>query len=166
MYPLKLLQRDAIPAALEKALRYRVLNEPADAESICLDVLAIEPDHQEALVTLLLSLSDQFRERPVEKFRRAEALLPRIEDRHARAYYKGLLAERRAKACMAAGTPGYGPVAYEWFRRAMESYEQAFELAPSGNDDATLRWNSCARALNEHTELAPAPNDTAPPMLE
>ena len=39
MFELKPLSREAIPAALEKAMRYRLLNEPGAAESICHDVL-------------------------------------------------------------------------------------------------------------------------------
>ena len=38
-----------MPAALEKALRYRLLNEPVEAESICRDVLEVDPDNQAAL---------------------------------------------------------------------------------------------------------------------
>ena len=60
MFELKLLSKDAVPAALEKAMRYRLLNEPGEAESICLDVLKADPDNQEALVTLLLALTDRF----------------------------------------------------------------------------------------------------------
>ena len=48
---------------LEKALRYRLLNEPLEAESICLDVLQAEPANQEALVTLVLARTDLFDER-------------------------------------------------------------------------------------------------------
>ena len=43
MFDLKPLSKDAIPAALAKAERYRLLNEPGEAESICLDVLRIDP---------------------------------------------------------------------------------------------------------------------------
>src|SRR6266567_3122341 len=60
MFELKRLSEDAIPAALEKALRYRLLNETAEAESICHDVLEIDPENQEALVLLLLALTDRF----------------------------------------------------------------------------------------------------------
>ena len=60
MFELKRLSEEAIPAALEKALRYRLLNEPAEAESICHDVLRIDPENQEALVLLLLALTDRF----------------------------------------------------------------------------------------------------------
>ena len=56
----KLISADGIPAALEKATRYRLLSEPLQAESICRDVLAVDPDNQEATVTLLLALTDEF----------------------------------------------------------------------------------------------------------
>ena len=59
MFELKRLSDEAIPAALEKALRYRLLNKPAEAESICRDVLQIDPENQEALVVLLLALTDR-----------------------------------------------------------------------------------------------------------
>jgi hypothetical protein len=50
MYELKPLSREAIPAALEKAYRYRLLNEPLEAESICRDILEADPENQEATV--------------------------------------------------------------------------------------------------------------------
>ena len=40
---LKRISQAALPAALAKAERYRLLNEPEQAESICRDVLAVEP---------------------------------------------------------------------------------------------------------------------------
>ena len=55
MSELKSLHKDAIPAALEKAERYRLLNEPGEAESICLDILHVDPENQQAIVTLLLA---------------------------------------------------------------------------------------------------------------
>ena len=60
MFELKTLSPEGVPAALEKALRYRMLNEPEQAESICEDVLRLEPDNQEALVMLILALTDRF----------------------------------------------------------------------------------------------------------
>ncbi len=60
MIGLKTLTPEAVPSALEMAKRYRLLNEPDEAESICLDILAVDPDHQEALITLLLALTDKF----------------------------------------------------------------------------------------------------------
>ena len=62
MRELKPLSRDAVDAALAKAERYRFLNEPGEAESICLDILAVDAANQGALITLLLALTDQFGE--------------------------------------------------------------------------------------------------------
>ena len=59
MFDLKPLSKDAVDSALSKAERYRLLNEPDEAESICLDMLEIEPGNQQAQVMLLLALSDQ-----------------------------------------------------------------------------------------------------------
>ncbi|MBT4611219.1 MAG: hypothetical protein HOC05_14345, partial [Gemmatimonadetes bacterium] len=60
MFELKSIQADAIPAALERVERYRLLNEPRVAQSICHDILAIDPDNHDALVGLVLSLTDSF----------------------------------------------------------------------------------------------------------
>jgi hypothetical protein len=59
-FELKTLSPDAVPRALEKAVRYRLLNEPGEAASICLDVLAADAGNQEANATLILALTDQF----------------------------------------------------------------------------------------------------------
>ena len=48
MFDLKPLSKDAIESALAKAERHRFLNEPDEAESICLDVLEVDPDNQPA----------------------------------------------------------------------------------------------------------------------
>jgi hypothetical protein len=58
--PFKVISTDAVAKAVEKAEHYRLLNDPEQAESICLDVLAVAPDHQIALRVLLLAMTDQF----------------------------------------------------------------------------------------------------------
>lgn len=98
MFELKRLSKDAIPAALDKALRYRLLNEPAEAESICRDVLSIDPDNQQALVTLLLALTDRFDEGYAVGAIQAQEVLSRLRDEYERAYYAGIICERQAKA--------------------------------------------------------------------
>ena len=62
MFQLKPIAKTSIPRALEKAERYRLLNEPRQAESICLDILAVDSSNQAALIILLLALTDQFGE--------------------------------------------------------------------------------------------------------
>src|SRR5919197_2893888 len=87
MYQLKPLSRDGIPAALRKAERYRLLNDPWEAESICRDVLAIDGENQEALIILILALTDQFAAEGCE-METARALLPRLQGEYRRAYYE------------------------------------------------------------------------------
>src|SRR4029079_1472131 len=98
MFELKRLSPAAVPAALEKDHRYRLLNEPTDAESICRDVLAVDPDNQEALVTLVLALCDQLEERMAAAYDQARHALAQLKDEYKRQYYAGILCERRAKA--------------------------------------------------------------------
>ena len=152
MFALKPISRDSIQAALHKAERYRFLGEPTAAESICLDVLALEPENQQASITLLLAITDQFPDAPAEGERRAREVLPRLRDDYKRAYYEGIIYERRAKAQLRRGAPGAGEIAYEWFRKAMTLYERAEALRPPGNDEAILRWNTCARILERDSE--------------
>jgi predicted phage gp36 major capsid-like protein len=166
MFELKPLSRDAIPAALEKAHRYRLLNEPVEAESICRDVLEVEPENQDALVTLVLALSDQFEEHLSGAAAEAKHVLGRIRDDYTRIYHAGILCERRAKAHLKRGGPRAGHIAYEWLREAMDHYDQAAAIRPAGNDDAILRWNTCVRTLRSKPDLAPDVQESAQHWLE
>jgi hypothetical protein len=150
MPELKHLSTNAIPSALEKAERYRLLNEPAEAESICLDVLAAEPENQQALIMLLLAVTDRFSKSYGVSDTQAKQILTRIRGKYEHAYYSGILAERRAKAQLARGTPGCAHQAYEGFREAMEWFEKAEAVRPAGNDDALLRWNTCLRMIEKN----------------
>ena len=57
-FDLKSISIEGVPKALEKAERYRLLNEPSLAESICVDILTVLPAHQQALISLLLARTD------------------------------------------------------------------------------------------------------------
>jgi len=164
MAEFKVISQDAVPLALEKAERYRLLNEPAQAESICLDVLAVDPDNQQALVMLLLALTDQFRTRPSECFHQAEALVPKLHGEYERLYYNGILWERRGHARAIQAAPGSATVAYAWIRQAMDFYQQAEQLRPPSNDDTLLRWNHCLR-LCQRYQLHPEPEEIFQPVL-
>jgi hypothetical protein len=165
MFELKPLSKDAIPAALGKAERYRLLNEPAEAESICLDVLDVDPANQPALVMLLLALTDQFEGPAPDIRRRASELLPRLASDYERAYYDGIIRERRAKALIHQQRSGYGAMAYEWLSQAMACYEKAEKLRPAANDDALLRWNACARVLEGNPHIKKREEDAYEPMM-
>lgn len=152
---LKMLSSGAIPSALEKAERYRLLNEPAESESICLDVLAIDPTNERALVTLVLAQTDLFHGHDEGAWQRARETVTRLTGDYDKAYYSGIIAERRAKARLAASSFGAADSAREWLLEAREHFAQAERLRPAGNDDAILRWNACARLLARLPEQAP-----------
>lgn len=144
MFELKRLHKEAIPAALEKANRYRLLNEPGAAESIYLDILAIDPDNQEALKNIILAMSDRFGKDYAIGDARVTEYITRLTDDYERAYYTGIMYERRAKATLARNGVG----AYELFRQAMDCFDKAQASSPAGNDDAILRWNGCVRVIS------------------
>ena len=165
MSDLKALSREAIPAALEKAERYRLLNEPGEAESICLDILQADPDNQSAIITLLLAMTDRFGKGYGVSDTQLKQMLSRITGDYDRAYYSGILAERKAKAKLAQGTPGSRYHAYDGFREAMTWFEKAEAVRPAGNDDALLRWNTCVRIVAKN-RLVPREEENFEPPLE
>jgi hypothetical protein len=165
-FELKTLSPDAVPRALEKAVRYRLLNEPGEAASICLDVLAADADNQEAIATLILALTDQFEgEESSAALAEAWECLARIHDEYGHHYYSGIIWERRARARLRRGMPDAGFRAYEWLCEAMACYDRAEAVRPAGNDDAVLRWNACARLIKRDRRLVPAEEERGEPLL-
>ena len=163
MFNLKPLSKDAIESALTKAERYRLLNEPDEAESICLDVLEVDPGNQAAKVMLLLTLSDQCGEASGAA-PRAQQLAGTLENEYERCYYSGLVAERRARAHLKRGGAATHGV-YDWLMDALEYFERAERVRPGGNDDAILRWNTCVRILQKHPELRPTADIREEPLF-
>jgi len=165
MFNLKPLSKEAVDSALAKAERYRLLNEPGEAESICLDVLDVDPENQQARIMLLLALSDQFAE-GTGAAARAQQIASELSSEYDRAYYSGLVAERRAKAHLQRGGVGAG-AAYEWLLDALDHFERAERIRPPGNDDAILRWNACVRVLRQNPQItARASTQEEPQFLE
>lgn len=165
MFKLKKLPKDNICEALDKAQCYRFLNEPREAESICLDILDVEPENQQALITLILSLADQFPGELSAEFSRARELLPRLDSRFRQVYYEGIISERRAKTHLNRGGHGSGRMAYEWLKKAMDHYEEAININPEGDQEAVLRWNACARLIMRSPSLRPS-DESGETMLE
>src|SRR5207249_1646207 len=153
----KPISHDSVAGALAKAERYRLLNEPGEAESICLDVLQIEPGNQDALVTLILALTDQFphgSSSTTVLAGRADELLPRLTDAYDREYYAGIIHERRAKAALQRDSFHSVASASAWLHEALACFERAEAIRPAHNDDAVLRWNACARLLQRLPTVA------------
>src|SRR5258705_9172692 len=102
-HQLKSISKSGIPEPIAKVELYRSLNEPEEAESICRDILAIDPEHQLAIRLLGLAITDEFCGDSHDRHREAETLFQTLLDPYERLYYTGLLHERRAKAQMRAG---------------------------------------------------------------
>jgi hypothetical protein len=164
MFQLKQISRDSITAAIEKAERYRLLDEPGLAESICLDILEVDSQNAKAIIILLLAITDQFRTSSSGDVNRARQLLPRLQDDYEKNYYAGIISEREGMAILNHMRGGQFAV-YEWLSEAMEFYEKAEAIRPAGNDDAILRWNTCARQIMRH-QLKPLNEKYVEPPLE
>lgn len=147
------IHADAIDSALAKARQYRSLLEPEIAESICLDILNIEKNNQQALVLYVLSLTDQLRQTENQtQIKSLQNTIARLESEYERHYYTGIMNERRARFLVR--QPMSHSFAYDYFIEAMTAYQQAEKLRPDQNDDTILRQNSCIRTI-EKEKLAP-----------
>ena len=142
---LKPISQSSIAEAISKVELYRNLNEPEEAESICRDILAIEPGQQVALRLLGLAITDQFTGGFSDRHGEVEGVFQSLQDPYERLYYTGLLYYRRAKAQLRAGRPPHTLLVL--FEKAMQCFEDAEKIRPPDNDDAILRWNRCVRLL-------------------
>jgi hypothetical protein len=166
MFEMKPLSPDSLESAQSKAVRYRLLNEPKLAESVCRDILAVDPRNRDATITLMLSLCDQFRAKDGGMCKEALGLVVNLESEYERLYYTGVVFERRAIGKLEAALPGSGHMAYELLVKAMGHFEAAEALSLPDNDDAVLRWNTCARIINSRSDVTRAPEYSMPRLQE
>ena len=164
-FELKKLNLDGIKAAFEKAVRYRLLNQPRLAASICYDILEVDPNHENAIIELILALSDQFERGSAQTIADVNSLLTRLIGDYNKTYYNGIVRERRGTSALTSRGIGTDYVAFGFYMSAMEFYEEAEKLSPPDNNDAILRWNTCARIIMEF-RLRPDPADNSEPVLE
>ncbi len=166
MFDLKPISKDAIPKAIDRAKKYRLLNEPWHAESICWDVYIADPENQQNLIILLLSITDQFRSTKHSKnLTDAMSIIDRLKDNYQKDYAKGLVYERLASAAIHRGGPRSGYIAYYHLLDAMEWYEKSENSHPEKNEESKLRWNTCARMIKEF-RLKPSPEGEGIELLE
>ena len=165
-FRLKPISKEAIPRAIQKAERYRLINQSWAAESICRDILEIDPDNQQVMVMLVLALTDQLASGHATVMKAVRETLPRITDSYQRAYYTGIASERSGQAHIVRGGMGSGHLAYDALKDAMSWYEKAEAIRPAGNDDAILRWNTCARLITSNSQLTPHVESAYEPALE
>jgi tetratricopeptide (TPR) repeat protein len=152
-HTLKKLPSHELDSAVQKAMLYRELNQPEEAESICQDVIAASPSHQNALRVLGLAITDRFDELAVGLFEEAMKVFGRIENEYDRVYHEGVAWERLGKAHLRRGE-GHGALGA--IEHAIEHYERAEKIAPEGNPDPILRFNRCVRLLQSHRLLKDA----------
>jgi hypothetical protein len=164
-FELKTLSRESIDSAIGKAEHYRLLNQPRLAESICLDVLHIDPENQKASIVLLLALTDLFSQSSTRSSKHALELAKGLKEEYARVYYTGIIHERQGAAALNSSSQSSDFDAYEWYREAMECFEKAHEINKGENNDPILRWNTCARIIMDN-HLRERPSDDYQPMLE
>jgi len=160
---LKPISAAAVPKAIRRAEQYRLLNEPEQAESICLDILAAQPGDQYALTVLILSVTDQFGREGSGGVGQATEYVSRLDDEYQRFYYGGLVLERQARAYLCRGKSRVS--AYDCFRDAMDHYEKAERIRPEDDDSALLRWNACLRTIRRG-QLQPSVTDEREQPLE
>lgn len=150
-HKLKPISPSGIAEAISKIELYRYLNQSEEAESICHDILSLEPDNQMALRLLGLVITDQFTGDVTDRFAEAEKIFDGLTDPYERLYYTGLLHERRAKAQLRAGHLPHTLLVL--FEEALRCYQEAEKIRPKDNDDAILRWNRCVRLLQSRPDF-------------
>lgn len=148
---LKTISKSGIGEAIAKAELYRYLNEPEEAESICRDILAADPQNMLGLRMLGLSITDQFEGRPSDRYGEVESIFNELSDAYERLYYTGLLCERRVKAQLRVGRSPH--TLLPLLERALKCFADAEQIRPAGNDDSILRWNRCVRLLKSEPEF-------------
>ncbi|MBE8190485.1 MAG: hypothetical protein HAW58_06530 [Candidatus Thioglobus sp.] len=145
-----LIHQHSIDTVLDKARQYRSLLEPELAISICLDVFALDENHQNALVIYILALTDLYAH-PNSKvqLQKLNGAIAKLKSEFQAKYYSGIALERKARALMKNSMSR--SFAYNLLIEAIELYDQAQPLAPKNCDDAILRHNACVRTIqNEH----------------
>ena len=151
-FALKLLPRDNLDAAVAKAAHYRDLNQPEEAESICRDVLAVDPSNQAALKILGLTLTDRLPTGQAGLLEDAILAFEQLGDEYDRIYHVGVAWERAAKAHL---EKGEGHSALTAFEHALGLFSRAETMRPD-SPDPILRWNRCVRLLSSHPLLRAA----------
>jgi tetratricopeptide (TPR) repeat protein len=148
----KTISKSGIAEALAKVQHYRYLNQAEEAESICRDILAADPENQMALRQLGLAITDQFTGGIADRFNEAHSCFDQLINAYERSYYLGIVNERRAKAQLRAGHHSH--TLRTSFENALRYFEEAEKVRPQGNDDTLLRWNRCLRLMQGIPDLA------------
>ncbi len=148
-----LIHHQAVGKALEKAKQYRTLLEPDLAISICLDIFAIEKNHQETLVVYILAFTDTFSKPNIKTSdKKIKQAITELKNDYQQNYYTGIFQQKKARSLTSHAMSG--SFAYHLLLEAIANYETTDKLSQADNDDAILRRNSCVRIIqDEHLQL-------------
>ena len=143
-----LIHKDSIYTVLDKARQYRSLREPDLSISICLDVFAIDPDNQDALVIYILALTAQYSHQHAKvQPKKIVEIIAKLKSEFHQIYYTGIFLERKARALLK--NPMSHSFAYEGLMEAIAKYELAEKISPKHCSDPILRYNSCLRTIEK-----------------
>ena len=151
-WQLKALGTRNLTAAVTLAKHYRDLNQPEEAESICRDILDVDPRHAVAWRLLGLALTDQMHSGSAGLLEDAIAAFDHLADDYDRTYHHGVAWERAAKAHLERNEAHSAVTSFE---HALGLYARAEELHPD-SPDPVLRWNRGVRLLETHPSLRAA----------
>ena len=89
-----------------------------------------------------------------ELVKRARDRLTTIQGEYEKLYYEGIIWEREAKSILKLNYPGSKFKAFELLQKALDCFNSAERIRPKNNDESILRWNSCARIINQKQLVA------------
>ena len=122
---------------------------------ISLDILAVDASNQ-AGSSFCCSRSPISSGNPLTFHERARDTLALLESETTRP--PRIIAGATRESAAGARRRGSSAGVCDWIAEAMRYFERAEWLRPSGNDDARLRWNACAR-FSTVPRLRPAAED-------
>ena len=155
---LKTLGADQVSSALAAAEQCRAGGEAETAESICTDILEVDPGNARAIELLLWSRVDLLGEGRYGGVERAQEALALVQSDFERHYLEGVICEQQARFLIGKRGRHSSRVAYDWFRHAMDAFEEAARIAPD-RPEASLRWNACLRSIERDRHCAPDLDD-------
>ena len=162
-FSLRPISASAVPKAIKKAEHYRLLNDAEQAESICLDILAVDPGDEQALVVLILAITDQFGRSggPSVNVALAE-YLKRARRPVPAQLLRGPGRRAQARGPRSASQSG-SSFAYDGFADRDGVLREGERHPPADDDEAILRWNACVRTI-ERAHLEPRPAEDRAPL--
>ena len=154
----KNLESADLDAALAAAQASWAELRAEETESICLDILELDPNHRSTLDLLLRCRIELLKKGLPQSVARAQELIPQLDSDFDQAFYSGMIREAQARYLLEKRGRATSGVAYSWFRHAMDDFAAASNL-DAGRVEPKLHWNACLRTLENNPQCVPPPED-------